>query len=84
MEGVYSRPMSSIFKHEKARAIREKKKITREEVAAALGCSGSTVYNWEVGNHQPDVSDYYRLCKLLGVEPPELVGKVDLKVVGRR
>lgn len=50
------------------RELREKKGITRKEIAAIFGKSEKTVDAWENARTQPDICIFFELCQLYGVE----------------
>ena len=45
--------------------LREKKKLTIEEVAAKLGVQASAVYHWENGRASPNLADMPRIAEAL-------------------
>ncbi len=55
------------------RTLREKAKLTPEEVAEALGVSVHTVYHWESSRRQPQIIDLPRIAEVLGVSKARLV-----------
>ena len=54
------------------RRLREKKKMTQEELAEKLYVSGKTVSKWETGNGLPDISLLEPLAKALDISVIEL------------
>lgn len=50
------------------RELREKKGMTRKEIAGAFGKSEKTVDAWENARTQPDITTFFELCRLYGVE----------------
>lgn len=50
------------------RELREKKGMTRKEVAKELGKSEKTVDAWENSRTQPDIATFFELCRMYGVE----------------
>jgi len=54
---------------------RQKKNMTQEQVAEALGVSRQAVSKWENGTAEPSTSNLLALAKLYGVELGELVGE---------
>ena len=55
------------------RALREKKKMTQEELAEKIFVSGKTVSKWETGNGFPDISLLEPLAKALDISVIELL-----------
>ena len=55
------------------RRLREKKKMTQEELAEKLYVSGKTVSKWETGNGLPDISLLEPLAKALDISVIELL-----------
>ena len=55
------------------RALREKKGMTQEALAAELFVSGKTVSKWETGNGYPDISLLEPLAGALGISVIELL-----------
>lgn len=49
--------------------VRQKTKWTQEAVAAALDVSRIAVYHWEIGNNQPRLDMFARLCEAYGTKP---------------
>jgi len=43
------------------------------EFARALGTEEHTYRSWERGEHMPDMANFTRICKLLSVEPNDLL-----------
>ena len=46
------------------RQLREKAKLTHEDVAEALGVTVFSIYNWESGRHFPSISLFPQLAEL--------------------
>ena len=58
--------------------IRNKRKLTQKQLAAAVGVSVPTVRNWEKGREGGRMFDVVaRLCKVLNCEPEDLIGGDD-------
>ena len=55
------------------RSLREKKKMTQEELAEKIFVSGKTVSKWETGNGFPDISLLEPLAKALDISVIELL-----------
>ncbi len=55
------------------RGLREKKKLTQEQLAKKLCVSGKTVSKWETGRGLPDIALLEPLANALGVSVPELL-----------
>lgn len=55
-------------------ALRRKKNMTQEELAAEMGVSAQAVSKWENDLSCPDISLLPQLAKLLGVTTDELLG----------
>ena len=55
------------------RTLREKAKLTHEEVAEALETSVTTVYRWEAGLRQPQISDLPKIAKVLKIKARTLL-----------
>ena len=55
------------------RRLRERKKLTQEELAATLYVSGKTVSKWETGKGLPDISLMEPLAKALDISVIELL-----------
>lgn len=56
------------------RKYREERKISRSELARALGLSVSCISNWELGQNDPAADHLGDLCRALQVSPSELLG----------
>jgi len=52
--------------------IRERREISRKELAEKMDVSVQTVYRWESGDRVPDVVTFMKLAKVLGVTLDEL------------
>jgi len=50
------------------RAARERLGMSRDELAAKLGCSPMTIYNWEKGHTKPLRLFRMRLERVLGIK----------------
>jgi transcriptional regulator with XRE-family HTH domain len=50
------------------RSLREKAKLTPEQMAEAVGVSATTVYRWEADLRQPQISDLPTIADALGVK----------------
>lgn len=63
------------------RQLRKEKGWTQQELAAQVGVSLATVYNWESGKYEPRASQFRALGLALGVpmESIELVGEEEGK-----
>ena len=48
--------------------LREKKKLTAEEMAVLLEVSDQAIYYWESGRRQPHILDLPKIAKVLGVK----------------
>lgn len=57
--------MSSIG--HRIKIFREKKGLTQEQLAEALGISNSTMVRWENTNMTPNVKELIKICRILGV-----------------
>ena len=55
------------------RGLREKKKMTQEQLAEKLCLSGKTVSKWETGRGLPDITLLEPLAGALGISVPELL-----------
>lgn len=55
------------------RKYREKMNLSQKEFAQTLGVSNSRVSNWEQGINRPDVDLLAVICKILNVNPNELL-----------
>ena len=55
------------------RGLREKKKLTQEQLAEKLCLSGKTVSKWETGRGLPDITLLEPLAGALGISVPELL-----------
>ena len=55
------------------RRLREKKKMTQEELAEKIFVSGKTISKWETGNGLPDISLLEPLAKALDISVIELL-----------
>lgn len=54
---------------------REKRNMTRQELAAQMGVSLPTVYRWENGDRIPDVVTFMKLSHILGVSMDKMLTK---------
>lgn len=55
------------------RAARDRLGLTREHVAAQLGCNASTLKRWESGDYEPSIPKLARLAEIYGVAVGHLV-----------
>ena len=55
------------------RTLREKAGLTPEDVAGAIGTSATSVYRWEAGLRQPQISDLPKIAETLGVKARTLI-----------
>ena len=55
------------------RGLREKKRLTQEQLAEKLCVSGKTVSKWETGRGLPDITLLEPLARALDVSVPELI-----------
>lgn len=53
--------------------LREKNKMTQQELATKINVSDKTISKWECGKGLPDVSLMMPLCKILGITVNELL-----------
>ena len=53
---------------ERLKMLRIKAKLTPEQIAEAIGVSATTVYRWESGLRQPQISDLPAIADALGVK----------------
>ena len=58
---------------ERLRKLREKKKLSVEELAEASGISRTTLYNWEQGRSQPLIGQLPQLADALGLKIGKLL-----------
>lgn len=63
--------MSALF--ENIKAIRLKRKLTQEEMAAKLSVTEQTVSDWESGESQPDIDMLIRIADTLGSDITTLI-----------
>ncbi len=68
--------MSIIAK--RIREMREKIGLKQEELAALVGVSKNTVWNWENGRREPRSSEINKLANVLGVSVSYLMGEIDM------
>ncbi len=61
------------------RRLREKKKITQEELAEMIHVSGKAVSKWETGQGLPDISLLEPLAEALGISVIELLSGEDIR-----
>ena len=52
---------------------REERKLSRDELAARLGVTVSTISRWENGKRIPDIVTFLKLAQVLSVEPGDLM-----------
>ncbi|NRD73613.1 helix-turn-helix transcriptional regulator [Shewanella sp. VB17] len=52
------------------------------ELANKLECSRQTIYNWEEGISEPKLSQFLRLCVIVGLSPSNLFP--DIATINRR
>ena len=55
------------------RALREKNRLTQQQLAEQLNVSGRTVSRWETGTNMPDISILVDLAKFYDVSIPEII-----------
>ncbi|MBQ3429528.1 MAG: helix-turn-helix domain-containing protein [Mogibacterium sp.] len=65
------------------RKLREKKKITQEELAGLIHVSGKAVSKWETGQGFPDISLLEPLAKALDISVIELLSGEDIRNTNR-
>ena len=65
------------------RRLREKKKITQEELAEMIHVSGKAVSKWETGQGFPDISLLEPLAQALGISVIELLSGEDIRNTNR-
>ena len=65
------------------RRLREKKKITQEELAEMIHVSGKAVGKWETGQGFPDISLLEPLAKALDISVIELLSGEDIRNTNR-
>lgn len=65
------------------RRLREKKKITQEELAGMIHVSGKTVSKWETGQGFPDISLLEPLAQALDISVIELLSGEDIRNTNR-
>jgi transcriptional regulator with XRE-family HTH domain len=58
---------------ERLRTLREKKKMTVEELAEASGIPTRTLWNWESATSQPIIGQLPQLAQALGVKVGKLM-----------
>ena len=62
-------------KHSHFRAARRNLAMTQKEAAGEIGCTTSTVYSWESGEHAPQPYWLKRAAEVYGVSEDYLLGK---------
>lgn len=62
---------------ENLRRIRRNKPLSQSRLAALAGVDEKTVARLEVGSHKVQLSTLYALAKALGVQPHDLLPKID-------
>ena len=65
------------------RRLREKKKMTQEELAEMIHVSGKAVSKWETGQGFPDISLLEPLAEALGISVIELLSGEDIRNMNR-
>ena len=63
--------------NEKLQRARKNKSMTQEELAAAVGVTGRSIQNYELGARYPKRDILNRICKVLGTRIEYLVGSED-------
>jgi transcriptional regulator with XRE-family HTH domain len=61
------------FKHSVLRSLIHKKKISYTDFAKLLGVNKSTVTHWLNGSKCPNLEHFYKMCKILEVDPSVLL-----------
>lgn len=59
---------------EKLAELMREKNLTDSDVAKALGCQQSTIFQWKAGGFSPKANRLIPLCKLLDCTPNDLLG----------
>jgi putative transcriptional regulator len=54
------------------RELRMRAGLTQAQLAARLGCTPSTVYNWEKGKNEPKASQLRAMALLFGVRMDDI------------
>ena len=54
--------------------LRERRKLTQEQLASACGVDKTAVSHWETGHSAPRASRMGKVAKALGVKAGELLG----------
>ena len=49
-------------------ALRERAKLSVEEMAEALKVTNQCIYDWEAGRRQPKISDLPKIAQVLGIK----------------
>jgi transcriptional regulator with XRE-family HTH domain len=58
------------------RQARVDKEWAQYEVSERLGVALRTFSRWESGERKPDIDEFIRWCRVLEVDPAELVGEL--------
>lgn len=62
---------------EKIKSLREQNKKTQEDLAKYLGVAPQTVYKYEKGINEPDLSTTQKIADYFGITVDELLGRID-------
>lgn len=65
------------MKGERLKALRESKKLTREELGSMVGASSSAVWRWENNDRNASDDKMLEIAKALGASVSYLLGEVD-------
>lgn len=63
--------------------LRERRGLTRGDIAEGVSVTNQTVAAWESGRHGPSVDLLMKICELLGVTPNDLVYEESSRVSSR-
>ena len=75
--------MSSDFKMENLKKLREKKNITQTKVGVDVGLSQEVISHFEIGNSKPNIDNLIKLADYFNCSTDYLLGRTDIPDVIR-
>lgn len=61
------------------KALRTERGISQDDLAILLGCSQSTINNYENGKHEPDINMLISMARYFNVSVDYLIGNTEIR-----